>query len=223
MSIKQFEITKNCPLKCSYCYNVRNRKNWEKDISLDYIKKNVSQGDIVLIGGGEPFLNKQIVEITNYLAKERIKNVISTSGIFYKPVNKASELQISLQGISQGVYKKVARASFEFLERTLGNIKKFKNEDYKIGINFPVYEGNFKDLEKVSDFCDSLDLHLRVRPIINANGLKVSEDFIQKLRKKTLELILKDRDITFTENFSNVDIEYHIPNKIIKYPFNKNG
>ncbi len=220
MAVKQFEITKNCSLNCSFCYNKEERTFWGEDFTLEDIKKNTAKGDLIFIGGGEPFLNKELLEITNYLAEEQIKNIISTSGIIYKPIHKHSELQISLPAITKKTYEEIVGVSENYLKKTLKNIEQFKKEGYRIGINLPIYEGNFSDLETISDYCNSLELHLRVRPIIPSNGLKVSEEFVKQVKKKTLNLILKNRDITFTEN-GDATFEMYTPNGKIKNYFSK--
>jgi hypothetical protein len=68
----QIGLTNTCPQNCAYCYN-KNRKGkvMDKDTIID-TARDLKQMGVVWLGftGGEPLLNKDIVEITDSISSD---------------------------------------------------------------------------------------------------------------------------------------------------------
>jgi len=225
-AVKQFEIIRKCNLDCEFCYNKEERKKWKEKLDLEFIV-NKASNDVVFIGGGEPLLYERIEELIEKLINKNCYVVLSTNGTIYKKFNELKnndrfQLQVSLPAIDEKLYREITKGSIDVV---LKNIKRWKDNGYML-INMPVYENNFDEIEKIADFCRAYDLWLRIRPIINANGFSVDENFKRKLRSKVLSLkIEKWHKIVYNSN-SNGNregikryLECYIPNKRDVYPF----
>ena len=78
------EITEKCSLKCKDCFNCMQYYKKPKNISLNIIKEsldifmdNVDMIMEVRILGGEPFMNKDLKEITKFVCnKKNINRVV---------------------------------------------------------------------------------------------------------------------------------------------------
>ncbi|QDW97690.1 radical SAM protein [Staphylococcus agnetis] len=74
-------ITNRCNLNCVGCYSINDKRNVEKDIDIEYIKKTIdylseANVDTVIISGGETLIRTDIGEICRYLKKKKINNVV---------------------------------------------------------------------------------------------------------------------------------------------------
>ncbi len=76
-----------CPLRCQFCHNpdlvlVDKLKNEDKSIEfLEYIKKRQHLLDGVVISGGEPLINNDIMDLLYLIKSYDLKIKIDTSGI----------------------------------------------------------------------------------------------------------------------------------------------
>jgi MoaA/NifB/PqqE/SkfB family radical SAM enzyme len=76
----QIGITNACPQNCEYCYN-RNRQGWvmSKDTILKTARELKEMGVVWLgLTGGEPLLNKDIVEITESVSRDCAVKLFTT-------------------------------------------------------------------------------------------------------------------------------------------------
>lgn len=83
----ELEFTKRCNLRCLYCYSSAGEPA-ENELSLDEIKRVILQAKelgakkIILLGGGEPLMYPELVEIMNYIDSLGLKQVLFTNGTF---------------------------------------------------------------------------------------------------------------------------------------------
>ncbi len=167
-----FGITDDCILKCRMC------RKWEQDIfvkkktkipSLEDWKNCISSlrgitddSFQINFGGGEPFLNKDILELVRFCKSKNFKTNIATNGylIDKEMVKKIADsgldsLIISLDSLNEethdclrgvkGVYKKVMDS--------IGYLDKFCNGLYK-GICCAIYNANLDDIVKLAEWVD---------------------------------------------------------------------
>lgn len=212
---KHFEITKKCYLDCEFCYNKEDRRKWQEEMSLEFILNNVNENDVIFIGGGEPFLYSKLEELIKCLLDKNTTVIVSTNATVYRNFselgkNERLQLQISLPAITQEKYKEICKK--DLLNRVLSNIPKFiKNLGNRVFINMPVYEKNYDEINKVADYCREKNIILRIRPIIEANGFKISKELKKEIDNKILELILNGYNIVGVREDKNCKIKYYFP------------
>ena len=78
----QIEVTRRCNLNCIQCNRKKDRK--EKVLTFSQFKKIVDAAmpiqKVQLLGGGEPFLNKDIKKMIDYCGEKKIHMGIVTNG-----------------------------------------------------------------------------------------------------------------------------------------------
>lgn len=109
------QITNQCELKCRHC-SQQTREAFANELTFEEVKKLfdqlVSIGTYeVNIGGGEPFLREDLLQIITYARKIGLNVSLSTSGLFVSRVvaKKIAELglkkiRISLDGATEKSY-----------------------------------------------------------------------------------------------------------------------
>lgn len=169
------EATGFCNAKCKWCKTGRKNRRGassktyleldtcEKGIQYLIDKKIVYQEDCIvdLYNWGEPFLNKNLVEIIDIVTSYGMKIGLSTNGSQYmdipeKYMESIEYLVFSVSGFSKKTYDNVHRLN---LEKVLGNIKRFAKHfnEYGFGnrlvMNFHVYQYNIPEIEAAASFC----------------------------------------------------------------------
>lgn len=155
-----WEITHRCNLSCSHCLSADTLAKCGKDMDLSLCKKFIddlfrSKVFQVNIGGGEPFLREDILEILYYCHEKDIVTCVSTNGtriddelarnlaqmrLFYIQISidgASSETNDKIRG--QGVFEKAVRG-IELL-----NKYNFKN----LSINTVVTRENFREIQDI--------------------------------------------------------------------------
>lgn len=149
--------TGRCNLKCSHCFAYKLRE--DEGISFEEIKKiaETIPGPIWLeIGGGEPFLRKDLVEICNLFDAERI--TIPTNGWLTEEIFRAANqfatqkpgkimIVISLEGFSETHDAIRGKGSFDRAIKTFSRIKDI--EGIRVGFTTTLSE---KNSDEILDF-----------------------------------------------------------------------
>lgn len=166
------ELTNKCVLDCIYCSSEAGIDKEEKlDLKrlleiIDEVKKfGVSK---VSLSGGESFLYPQFLDFFNYLKKNGMNIIIYTSGITVengkkKPIQKSlirqlkkdkenPKILLNIQGYDKSTIEKINGVpnSFQIIKKSIKNIK---SEGIFIGSNVVPFKSNFKNLEKIYNFC----------------------------------------------------------------------
>lgn len=93
----RLEITSNCNLNCEYCHNKEYNNRPQEDMTFDQIKKliyNLKKKysiNKILLTGGEPLTNKNVLDIVRFISKLGIKTDMATNGVLLTN-NLAKEL-----------------------------------------------------------------------------------------------------------------------------------
>lgn len=96
-------LTYNCPLKCKHCY-IETEERKLQELTLDEIKNLINQlsemgvGEVTL-GGSDPFLRDDLLEIISYIRSKNINVSISTTGIFVNRVLARKIAELGLKSI----------------------------------------------------------------------------------------------------------------------------
>lgn len=143
----EFDVTDNCNLNCKHCYHFSNPYKifQKKEVAIDIWEKRFSQLykdgiRFVLLGGGEPALRKDIIELAHKIFP--IVYIITNGKI--KIPEKLVNLIIflSLDGDKEKNDEIRGVGSFE---KAINNYCR----DKRVIINMTLMKNNFVDLEKI--------------------------------------------------------------------------
>ena len=134
----QFNYWVQCNSKCTYCYEVQNRKKFEKikpyntvPIIKEMIEKNILRsGGEIAFGGGEPTIAPEFEDLINLLTENGFRNMrIHSSGIKYSPAIAEAikkgvlNIVISIDAGCEKTYKKIKNVNC--YKKVLENMKKY--------------------------------------------------------------------------------------------------
>lgn len=210
------KITNNCNMNCEHCFvdKAKNKIDLNMGDVSDIIKKLGNKKPYrIYLTGGEPFLNKDLIDIIKYIKKNEIKISIHTNGtlIDEKIAKKICEilekddyLQISMDGYDEETYFK-ARGNKNF-KKVVEGIKNLVKNKIKTKINVVVTNVNINYIDKIYNFVNELGVsEVSFSPLINT--------------KDNLNIFLPNDD-EILYNFSNVLKLYYENNgiKIVQDP-----
>lgn len=166
------ELTKKCVLGCIYCSSgagIDKVEELEFGRLLEIIGEVKKFGvTTVSLSGGESFLYTKFLELFNYLKKNRINIIIYTSGITVengenKPLSKSilkqlkidkenPKILVNIQGHNKDTIEKINGIpnSYKIIKESIKNIQ---DENIYIGSNVVPFKSNFKNIEKIYNFC----------------------------------------------------------------------
>jgi len=188
-----------------YCYN-KEFLNSGKEFSVQEVLKRVEKDDIVLIGGGEPMLYKDLDVLLKKLYEVASLVVVSTNATIYREVPNSNKLiiQLSLPTLDKKKYEEVTGYRGNF-ERILENIRKYVQK-YNCVINVPLANFNLYEMKKLAKFADELGIPIRFRKVV---GMELNENEAKRLYieilsevKVEVELVLNERGLENLEYYS---------------------
>ncbi len=161
-------VTRNCPLQCQMCTFWRKRK---KDPSFAEIKHWIDElaefgVDEISIGGGEPFIRKDIYDIVDRIKSHGIRCGMTTSGwlVDSVPLAPADHYEVSIDGPRPEIHDKI-RGRVGSWERAVKTVKLAKKKYSVSQINTVLQADNYKYLLEYCDFAKSLGVKASVIPI----------------------------------------------------------
>ncbi|NQT75663.1 MAG: glycosyltransferase [Candidatus Omnitrophica bacterium] len=181
------ELTYRCDSKCVMCdlwdQHIRVPKQ-EKEMTLDEIRRFVDQSEhlkkikTVVLSGGEPFLRKDLIEISGYFI-ERFPGIslgILTNGINTKAIIKTTKeiikrhrpkniwLGSSLDGIGEAHDRiRGKRGAFSAIEKTIQVCKK---EGINITLTFTLSSRNYDQLIPAKRFAESYGIEFYIQFVV---------------------------------------------------------
>ena len=124
-----FEVTKRCPLKCYYCYNVKENDRENNELSTDQwtrVIEKIPKLKTGIITGGEPLLRKDIFTIVRKLRPKTENRILLTSGqvmtkkIASEIMDTGVALQVQISDIGARYDENSrSRGAFNNLEKSL--------------------------------------------------------------------------------------------------------
>lgn len=150
LNLGYLEVTKNCNFNCIHCYlgnKSEEKDNLSKNDILQLINNLDSLGVMdVVITGGEPFLNKDLLEILEYIKKKNIGISILTNGSLLnkKIISQLSRLKIKRISISLESHKKNIFGKIrgpENFDKVISGIKLAINAKLPLEINVVLFDG----------------------------------------------------------------------------------
>jgi len=134
--IVQIDLTYRCNLDCEICYQKLATIDTAKELTLDVIKKIVSNTpsySTITFSGGEPFLRKDIDEILDFTLQKRRCNILTNGTLISKRSLKCIvEKKLFLLGISidgnEEIHDKIRKKKgcYKTVIQTIKNIQDYK-------------------------------------------------------------------------------------------------
>ena len=163
-----FEITYNCNLKCSHCYTSSYSNKSEDEMTtkeiFSLIDDSAEEGIFVIsLGGGEPFLRKDIYDILKYGRDKGIEMIPVTNGLF---INEESikklkstgirQIVVSLDGTNPQTYKEIR--GVDLFDKLVSSIKSLTDAGFRVFINCVITKLNVSEIEEMIKLAKSLNV-----------------------------------------------------------------
>jgi radical SAM protein with 4Fe4S-binding SPASM domain len=153
------EVTNRCNLKCKHCYAIANKSSYElplHEIERLFMRLNEIGTFGVVIGGGEPLIRQDIIDIIDLANNHNLLVGLSTNGSlinekFIEQVkNKISNVQISLDGHNAEQHEKLRNVKGIF-NGTLESIKLLSDNGFYVTVATVITKDNIRFIDKIID------------------------------------------------------------------------
>ncbi len=217
-------ITNKCNLGCFHCFNKNNNlcnnelNKYDLFNLIDQMKE--INCDYLAIGGGEPLMRDDLLEILSYAKKQSINPSIVTNCLLVtkdiaKLFNqlKLRKIKVSIDGVGK-VYEQIRDgSSFDELVKKIKILRKHFTGHIQASITLST--ANLNDYKNIIELADNLNLDsVRIAPImplgraLKNTDLLLSQDqfinFIKDVRriKTNIDLDLPDKNRLYDKNKS---------------------
>lgn len=182
-------VTNKCNYRCPFCHNEGQEKQQKLDwMSLEDFMKLVdllATEDIeeLNISGGEPFVNKHIVDMIEYADSHLtcdISCATNLSLIQHEQIERLAKTRIKFNIQFPFINEKAFQESTGNgkLTAILQNIQLAREANIKIGLNTVVQNGNADDYEQMTMFAIENELPLKLLPQIGGKDSDKYKEFI---------------------------------------------
>lgn len=193
----QFNYWVQCNSRCSYCYEVQNKKIFDKikpynsvPIVKDMIDRKILRpGGEVAFGGGEPTIAPEFEDLIRLLTANDFKNMrIHSSGIKFSPAIEEAikkgvlNVVISIDAGCEKTYKKIKGVNA--YKKVLENMKKYSEANTN---NYGLMTSKYIIIPNINDNRKEIDLW--IDSVINAGGKWLAldiEDVWYKTNRATI-------------------------------------
>ena len=198
------ELTHKCPLECAYCYNqldfAKTKDAMSKEDWFRVMEEAREMGAVQLgISGGEPLLNKDVVEIVRKANDLKFYTNLITSGVGAPKgiVAKLKEaglktVQLGIQSHDRDTMTLITNNKNSFDEK-MAFAKEIKEAGLQLIINTCITRQNIHQVGEIIELADKLEAnYLEIANIQyygwalkNINALLPSQEQITKAREVT--------------------------------------
>ena len=188
-------VTNSCNYRCPFCHNEgqssgKNIKTMDFDkfkILIDAVKdEDISE---ICFSGGEPFLNKKLIEMIRYASINAEWELCCASNLSLITKEQVQQLvDIPLKFNIQFPYteaKKFHQSTRNgFVEKIITNIRMVRNTGLKIGLNCVIQNDFEADIRNMVEFSLQEELPLKLLPQIGLPGSKNFKTFVFPILKE---------------------------------------
>lgn len=157
-TLVDFQITTRCEMGCPHCYAEAAQTG--KDVAWNDIKRVIDQmADCgvcqLAVGGGEPLLHPQIIDLLAYAHTKGIVPNLTTSGMAFDEKklialkNYCGAVGVSMEGVGEK-YRKVRGQPFSFFTNALDILR---SHQIPTVIQITLSKDNFHQLDEMTTFC----------------------------------------------------------------------
>lgn len=168
LKLAWLEITQACNMKCLHCYEGNIHIQSKAILSLekwfdiiDQLKELKTERVVVI--GGEPTINPNVIEILKYLSNKGIPTTLFTNAYFDNEdlrkviIENNIKLKISLYGHNSQIHDSITTISGSF-DKLLKNINFFLEKNVDISIAVTLMKENEKFAKEIEEFILSLKI-----------------------------------------------------------------
>ncbi len=193
----QFNYWIQCNSKCTYCYEVQNKKIFDKikpyntvPIIKEMIEKNIlRKGGEIAFGGGEPTIAPEFEDLIKLLTESSFRNMrIHSSGIKFSPAIEEAikkgvlNVVISIDSGCEKTYKKIKTVNS--FKKVVENMKKYAAANKN---NYGLMTSKYIIIPNVNDNRKEIDLWIETVKSIGGRWLAVDiEDVWYKTNRATI-------------------------------------
>jgi MoaA/NifB/PqqE/SkfB family radical SAM enzyme len=160
------DINGKCNLSCIFCYQNLDGSSLPKEDILDAADENPG-AETICLGGGEPFLHKDILRIiTGLRAMEREVHIATNATLCNElflgledAVREGIRVQVNLPASNAELYHKMTGKDLFY--QMAHNIGKLKGK-YQTQLSAVICQDNFDDVPGIASLAKKLELPLRV-------------------------------------------------------------
>jgi radical SAM protein with 4Fe4S-binding SPASM domain len=193
-----FELSYRCNLRCSHCYVVQDKSDYELNLSeIKRLIKELAQIGVISLtfSGGEIFLRKDILDILNFATK-RFYVFLLTNGtlIDEKIAQKLKELgilrvEISLYGRKE-IHDEITRTSGSF-DKVMGSLRYLNKAGVPVTLKCMAMKENLEEYSYLKEIAEHFGAGFKpgflIYPKVNASkepcNLRVPESCFKQLPK----------------------------------------
>ena len=206
MDTINFEISSACNEKCLHCYRLHKNKVADfltcDDVAavLEQIQPISTKDQLVLLTGGEFFLNKEWRQIVQTVIAHKRRFAIYTNGTlmtdddadFIQSVAEKGlrEVQFSLYGMDEAVHDKITGLKGS-CKKTKEAILKLKERKVPVFVSCCAMQENKNDFYNVMRWCDKNDIGSAAHLMIFGPSDYSDSNNAQRLSKEDLEAFFK--------------------------------
>lgn len=164
------DITTRCNLRCSYCYHFNSPGDVKDDLpTAEWLTFFEELGKLavmeVSLAGGEPFLRKDLVDLLQGIAENKMRFSIISNGTLITDTlaeevastHRCNTVQVSIDG-STAVVHDSCRGTGSF-KRAVAGIRCLQEHGIPVSIRVTIHHWNVQDLEHLAMFLlDELEL-----------------------------------------------------------------
>jgi putative heme d1 biosynthesis radical SAM protein NirJ2 len=204
--IASWNVTNKCNLFCEHCYRdagkkIENELNTQEGKGL--LNEIAKAGfKLMVFSGGEPFLRKDIIELTQHAANIGLRPVYGSNGTLLtynlaKKIKEAggSSVAISVHMLEEGKLDKFCGVKGAF-NKSIEAMKNCSEVGLPFQVNTTVFDRNIDDIEKICDLAKEMGARshhiLFLVPTGRAKNIE-EESLREKEYEKLIRRLLKKR------------------------------
>jgi MoaA/NifB/PqqE/SkfB family radical SAM enzyme len=184
------DLLSNCNLKCEFCYqDILDSKLSKENILSNLTKYN--NYDRVDLGGGEPFLHEDIIQIIKSISDLDKRIIISTNGTIIpqefldleEKIKNKTNVQVSLHASNEKLYQDITGQNL--FNQVMQNIEKIKPK-YSTSISSVIYKKNYEDVENLISLAKEFELPIRIN-LVHPIGYGKNVELLNEREVDTLK------------------------------------
>ena len=196
------ELTYRCNVRCVHCLTACNQfkeQELKKEELFRIIDQVVEKGCLwLLLGGGEPFLREDFLDIYTYIKKKGVFIIIYTNGTLiteevadYLAKWRPFSVEITLHSLNKTIFERVTRVPGSF-ERCMRGIRLLLERNIPLELKTVVMTVNKDEVEAISRYAEGLGVNYRfsgkIEPKVNGSHeplqFRLKPEEIVELEKK---------------------------------------
>lgn len=204
-------VTYKCQLRCLHCYLsdikiIKESRHSALDVLRLILTSSVKE---IRLTGGEPFHNKEIINILKLIKKRKIIFTIASNGInlsdeikaeIFKNKDSIKTIWFSLYGASKKDYESITNSKGSY-EEILINVKELLKEGINVGVNANISFGETEHWLKTLDHLANIGVkRLKLLKVCDQGEAKKNwikfycspEEWIKRI--KTIKELLRTND-----------------------------